>query len=73
VEAELGQTPAAALATFVSRLVLNCIHEPVSVEELAELLDVSKTEAKRWCQRLVDQGLAHKITKPVRYVRKGQS
>jgi predicted Rossmann fold nucleotide-binding protein DprA/Smf involved in DNA uptake len=73
VEADLGQTPAAALATFVSRLVLNCIHEPVSVEELAELLDVSKTEAKRWCQRLVDQGLAHKITKPVRYVRKGQS
>jgi DNA processing protein len=70
---EPKQAPAVALATFVDRLLLDCIEEPVSIEELAVLLDVSKSEVKRWCQRLVEQGSARKLSKPVRYVRQKQS
>lgn len=70
---EPKQSPAVALATFVDRLLLDCIEEPVSIEELAVLLDVSKSEVKRWCQRLVEQGSARKLSKPVRYVRQNQS
>ncbi|KEF42160.1 MAG: hypothetical protein ER33_07305 [Cyanobium sp. CACIAM 14] len=63
------QAPAAALAAFVDELVLGCLHEPLSIDALAELLDVSRTEVRRWCQRLVEQDRAHKLSKPVRYVR----
>jgi predicted transcriptional regulator len=64
-----AQAPAAALAFFVNELVLSCLHEPHTIEELALLLDVSKTEVGRWCLRLVEQGRARKLAKPVRYVR----
>jgi predicted Rossmann fold nucleotide-binding protein DprA/Smf involved in DNA uptake len=63
------QAPAAVLAAFVDELVLNCLHKPMALDELAELLDVSKTEVKRWCQRLVEQGLVRKLTRPLRYTR----
>ncbi|MFN9630736.1 MAG: DNA-processing protein DprA [Cyanobacteriota bacterium] len=63
-----AQAPAAALAFFVNELVLSCLHEPHTIEELALLLDVSKTEVGRWCLRLVEQGRARKLAKPVRYV-----
>ncbi len=63
--------PAAALAAYVDHLVLTCLDQPLSLEDLAALLDVSKTEVKRWCQRLVERGLARKLTRPVRYVRHG--
>jgi DNA processing protein len=64
-----AQSPAAALAAFVDELMLSCLHEPHSIDELAVLLDVSKTETRRWCLRLVEQGRARKLSKPVRYVR----
>lgn len=63
-----AQTPAAALARFVDELVLSCLSEPHSIDELAVLLDVSKTDVRRWCLRLVEQGRARKLFKPVRYV-----
>jgi DNA processing protein len=64
-------TPAAALAAFVDNLVLTCLDQPLSLEDLAARLDVSKTEVKRWCQRLVERGLVRKLARPVRYVRHG--
>ncbi len=64
-----AKTPAVALADFVDDLVLSCLHEPLSIDELAELLDVAKPEVRRWCLRLVEQGRARKLSKPVRYVR----
>ena len=64
-----AQTPAAALAALVDELLLSALHEPLGIDELAELLDVSKTEVRRWCLRLVEQGRARKLSKPVRYVR----
>lgn len=64
-----AQSPAAALAAFVNDLVLSCLHEPHSIDELAVLLDVSETETRRWCLRLVEQGRVRKLSKPVRYVR----
>jgi DNA-binding IclR family transcriptional regulator len=45
------------------------LDRPLSLEELAALLDVSKTEVKRWCLRLVEQGKVRKLIKPVRYER----
>lgn len=62
-------TPAAALAAFVDDLLFSALQAPLSIDELAELLDVSKTEVRRWCVRLVEQGRARKLSKPVRYVR----
>ncbi|MFN9643927.1 MAG: DNA-processing protein DprA [Cyanobacteriota bacterium] len=64
-----GQSPAAALAAFVDELLLSCLDDPRSIDELAVLLAVSKTEVKRWCLRLVEQGRARKLAKPLRYVR----
>ena len=63
------QAPAEALAAYVDELLLSCLREPHSVDELAMLVDVSKTEVRRWCLRLVEQGRARKLAKPVRYVR----
>jgi predicted transcriptional regulator len=57
----------------VDELLLSCLHEPLSIDQLAELLDASKTEMRRWCQRLVEHGLARKLSKPVRYVRHSPS
>ena len=64
-----AQTPAAALAAFVDELLCSALQEPLSIDELAELFDVSKTEVRRWCVRLVEQGRARKLSRPVRYVR----
>lgn len=64
-----AQRPAAALAAFADELVLSCLQEPLSLEALAELLDISTAEVRRWCLRLVEQGRARKLSKPVRYVR----
>lgn len=63
--------PAVALADFVDDLLLSCLEQPCSIDELAEVLDVSKAEVKRWCLRLVDKGRLRKLTRPVRYVRQG--
>jgi len=68
VEAQ-AQAPAEALAAFVDELLLSCLHAPHSIDELAVILDVSKTEVRRWCLRLVEQSRARKLSKPVRYVR----
>jgi DNA processing protein len=68
--ADQAITPAVALAAFVDELLLKCLHEPQSIDQLAEHLDTSKTEVRRWCQRLVERGLARKLSKPIRYVRK---
>lgn len=66
-----GGTGLAALAAFVDELVLSCLHQPLSMDELAGLLDVSKTEVRRWCQRLVEQDRLRKLSRPVRYVKQG--
>ena len=72
-EREPKQTPAAALAAFVDDLIVSCLDQPLTIEELTKVLDVSKSEVKCWCQRLVEQGLARKLSRPVRYVREGYS
>lgn len=64
-----AMAPATALAAFVDDLLLSLLDRPLSLEELAVLLDVSKTEVKRWCLRLVEQGKVRKLIKPVRYER----
>ena len=63
--------PAAALADFVDDLLLQCLEQPCSVDELAEVLDVSKAQVRRWCLRLVEQDRVRRLSRPVRYVRQG--
>jgi hypothetical protein len=50
-------------------LVLSCLHEPHSIDELIVLLDFSKIEVRRWCLPLMEQVRVRKLSKPVRYVR----
>ena len=66
-----AMAPATALAAFVDDLLLSLLDRPLSLEELAALLDVSKAEVKRWCLRLVEQGKVRKLLKPVRDERQG--
>jgi DNA processing protein len=63
--------PAVALAAFVDDLLLQCLEQPYSIDELAMLLEVSKAEVKRWCLRLAEQGRVRRLSRPVRYVRHG--
>ena len=53
--------------------ILGCLEQPHSIDELAELLDISKAEVKRWCLRLMDQKRVRKLIKPVRFVRQSSS
>lgn len=66
-----AKAPAAVMADFVDNLLLSCLEQPRSIDELAEVLDVSKAEVKRWCLRLVERGHVLKLSRPVRYVRQG--
>jgi len=65
-------SPADELAAYVDALVLRSLEVPLRVEDLAVLLDVSKTEVRRWCQRLEQQGRLRKLSRPVRYERHPQ-
>ena len=64
-----AMAPATALAAFIDDLLLSLLDRPLSLEELAALLEVSKAEVKRWCLRLVEQDKVRKLIKPVRYER----
>ena len=45
----------------------NVMTKPMTEQDVAELLDVSKAQAKSWLVRLVKSGSLEKLKKPVRY------
>ncbi len=49
------------------RELLGKMETPKTDAEVAADLDVSKSQAKEWLQRLVEEGVMEKHTKPVRY------
>jgi hypothetical protein len=59
-------TPADELFAKVREL-LQKITTPKSDAEVATDLQVSKSQAKEWLQRLVDEGVLEKLSRPVRY------
>ena len=59
-------TPADALFAKVREL-LEKMTTPKTVVEVATDLQVSKSQAKEWLQRLVEEGVLEKLSRPVRY------
>jgi predicted Rossmann fold nucleotide-binding protein DprA/Smf involved in DNA uptake len=59
-------TPAEALFDKVRELLLN-LDTLQTDAEVAEMLGVSKSQAKEWLKRLVDEGLLEKVKKPTGY------
>lgn len=47
--------------------ILDRMETPKTDAEVAEELNVSKSQAKEWLQRLVSEGVLQKLAKPVRY------
>ena len=69
--AESSLTPADELFAKVREL-LGKIEAPKTDAEVAADLHVSKHQAKEWLQRLVEEGVLEKHTRPVRYGPKSQ-
>jgi DNA processing protein len=66
--------PAPADELFAKvREILGRMKTPKTEAEVAVDLQVSKSQAKEWLHRLVEEGVIKKFTKPVRYGPKSQS
>lgn len=61
-------TPAEELFATVRALVAR-LDAPKTEAEIAETLDVSRSQAKEWLTRLVEEGVLEKVPRPARYRR----
>ena len=48
-------------------IILEKLETPVSTDELAKSLNVSKTQLNKWLKRAVENGCIRKLSRPVRY------
>ena len=64
--ASAPMTPAEELFATVRSLIQQ-MQTPKTDAEVALDLGVSKSQAKAWLQRLVDEGVLEKVSKPIRY------
>jgi DNA processing protein len=64
----LEKDPAAELFGVVKDVLVRLLKRPMSESEVAKNLQVSNAQTKSWLQRLIDDGLVEKKTKPTRYV-----
>jgi predicted Rossmann fold nucleotide-binding protein DprA/Smf involved in DNA uptake len=69
----VDRTPAVQLIESVRSILSDVLTKPMTEQEVAELLDVSKAQAKSWLVRLVKSGSLEKLNKPVRYQAVGAS
>lgn len=60
-------SPAEKLMGTVSEILIESLREPGTEQEVAELLNVSKAQARAWLAELVKSGALKKLSKPVRY------
>jgi DNA processing protein len=60
-------TPAETLFQTVERILTCKLAEPHSENQVVKILGVSKAQAKKWLQQLVERGTIEKLKKPVRY------
>jgi len=65
------QAPDELLFAKVSELIQPLLTSPKTSEEVAAALNVSKTQATQWLNRLAEEGSIDKTKRPVRYVVKG--
>ena len=62
-----GLSPAEKLLARVRELLPRYLDEPRSEADVTQALDVQKTQASSWLQRLVTDGVIERLSKPVRY------
>ncbi|MBM9519160.1 DNA-protecting protein DprA [Desulforhopalus vacuolatus] len=58
----------ASIYQAVLPVILNKLNSPATAEELAETIDVNKTQLNVWLKKAVDENKLIKLSKPVRYV-----
>lgn len=61
-------TPAEVLFTAVRAAIQQLLSTPMNDAEVAVALNVSNLQAKAWLQRLIDEGVLEKQSRPLRYV-----
>jgi predicted transcriptional regulator len=61
-----SSSPAEELFAAVRSLIARS-NTPKTDAEIASELNVSKTQAKEWISRLVDEGVLEKTSRPIRY------
>lgn len=64
---ETTLSPAQTLLDAVGKILTHQLSAAKTEIEVAELLDVSKSQAKAWLTKLVEDGQLEKTAKPVRY------
>jgi predicted Rossmann fold nucleotide-binding protein DprA/Smf involved in DNA uptake len=65
-EAKIPDYPA-SIYQAVLPVILNKLDSPATAEELADALDVNKTQLNAWLKKAVDENKIMKLSKPVRY------
>lgn len=65
---QLEPTPAEVLFSAVRAAIHKLLSEPMNDTEVATALDISNSQAKKWLQRLVDEGSIEKRSRPVQYL-----
>ena len=65
---QVKSNPADALFYDARPHILAVLKTPKSRDEIAEKLDLVKTQANRWLSRLVEEGAVSKQSRPTRYV-----
>ncbi|MBO8092571.1 MAG: DNA-protecting protein DprA [Prosthecochloris sp.] len=66
---DVAKTPDCPTSVYqaVLPVILNKLDSPATAEELAETLDVNKTQLNAWLKKAVDENKIMKLSKPVRY------
>jgi predicted Rossmann fold nucleotide-binding protein DprA/Smf involved in DNA uptake len=59
--------PAETLFNIVREILVQELAEPKNEKEVAELLGISKIQAKTWLTELATKGVLKKLAKPIRY------
>jgi len=64
---QVAESPAVDLFQKVRDVVLPMLGDPKSEQEVAELLQVTPGQARAWLDRMVDEGMIERKTRPTRY------
>lgn len=62
------QTNSEKLFYFVQTLLIEMLKKPMNEKEVAEELNISKSQAAAWLALLVEEDKLTKLTKPIRYI-----
>jgi len=68
-ESKIQESPVSVYQAVLP-VILNKLDSPTTAEDLAETLDVNKTQINAWLKRAVDEKKVEKLSRPVRYKKK---